>query len=436
MSYLPFTITHFSAILMLFFWGGIARDIVAQPMTAFDLMRRGMVETQLKGRGIRDRRVLRAMSAVPRHLFVPQDQREFAYRDAALPIGHGQTITSPYVVAYMTEQLDPQATDKVLEIGTGSGYQASILSQLAGQVYSIEIVEPLGQRAARVMRQLRYDNVRAKIGDGYQGWPEHAPFDKIIVTCSPEKVPPALVNQLREGGRLVVPLGERFQQSLYLFRKTNGTLEKERLEATFFVPMMGQAEQLRSEKGNPGWPEIVNGSFEQTLESGEPKGWFYVRQATVTDEPSAPDGEQVLLLRNRVAGNTCHAVQAFGIDGRKLKAIEVSAWVRPRHVNGAARQDALPRIEISFYDQNRGTIKNVLVGPWGRHPSWIEQAVTIPVPARARLGTVAIGMFGATGQVMVDQLRIHAIGKASSPPGKPFERVSGNPETGSGSVTK
>ncbi|MFO7906618.1 MAG: protein-L-isoaspartate(D-aspartate) O-methyltransferase [Pirellulaceae bacterium] len=434
MSHLPFAITRSFAILMVIVWGGIAGDIAAQRMRAFDLMRRRMVETQLKGRGIRDRRVLRAMSKVPRHLFVPRNQREFAYRDAALPIGHGQTITSPYVVAYMTEQLDPQPTDKVLEIGTGSGYQASVLSRIVDQVYSIEIVEPLGNRAARVIRQLRYDNVHTKIGDGYQGWPEHAPFDKVIVTCSPEKVPPALVDQLREGGRLIVPLGERFQQSLYLFRKNNGALEKERLEATFFVPMTGQAEQLRTQKGNPGWPEIVNGGFEQKSEGGEPKGWFYVRQAKVTPEPSAPEGEHVLLLSNRVLGKKCHAVQAFGVDGRKLKAVEISVWVRAPHMNEAARKDVLPRIEISFYDENRSTIENAVMGPWARHRSWLEQTLEIPVPAGTRLGTVAIGMFGARGQVMIDQLRIRGIGKSSDPPDQYVEPASGNPESRQGSV--
>ena len=148
-----------------------------------------MVQKEVSGRGIRDPRVCAAMQEVPRHLFVPPDQRKFAYRDGALPIGNGQTITSPYVVAFMTEKLEPQASDKVLEIGTGSGYQASVLSRVVAEVYTIEIVEPLGRRATRTIQRLGYDNVHVKIGDGYLGWPEHAPFDKIIVTCSPEDVP-------------------------------------------------------------------------------------------------------------------------------------------------------------------------------------------------------------------------------------------------------
>ena len=172
--------------------------------------------------GVKDKRVCEAMRATPRHEFVPAALQRYAYFDTSLPIGEGQTITSPFVVAYMTEHLEPQPTDKVLEIGTGSGYQAAVLSGLVSEVYTIEIVEKLGQQAAKTLRRLGYDNVKTKIGDGYQGWAEHAPFDKIIVTCSPENVPKPLVEQLREGGRLVVPLGKRYQQTLYLFKKVKG----------------------------------------------------------------------------------------------------------------------------------------------------------------------------------------------------------------------
>ncbi len=163
----------------------------------------------------------------------------------ALPIGNGQSISPPLVVANMTEQLDPQPADRVLEIGTGSGYQAAVLSPLVRDVYTIEIQEALGKRADALLQRLGYKNVHRRIGDGYQGWPEAAPFDKIIVTCSPEQVPPALVEQLREGGRLIVPVGERFQQNLYLFRKTDGKLVGQALEPTMFVPMTGNAERQR-----------------------------------------------------------------------------------------------------------------------------------------------------------------------------------------------
>ena len=260
--------------------------------------RAAMVQREVVGRGIRDSRVVAAMGEVPRHLFLPAEERKSAYQDAALPIGNGQTITSPYVVAFMTEQLEPQASDKVLEIGTGSGYQASILSRLVAEVYTIEIVEPLGRRAMKTIQQLDYDNVHVKIGDGYLGWPEHAPFDKIIVTCSPEKVPQALVDQLKEGGRLVVPLGERYQQMLYLFRKSNGQLLQEKLESTFFVPMTGQAEERRELKNDSGPPQLVNGCFEESSSTSETPGWFYVRQAQIVADPTAPEGRQCLVLNN------------------------------------------------------------------------------------------------------------------------------------------
>src|SRR3990172_12411296 len=143
----------------------------------------------------------------------------------ALPIGDQQTISPPFVVAYMTQEVDPQPTDRVLETATGSGYQAAVLSPLVRNVYTIEIVEPLGKRAARTLKKLGYKNVFVKVGDGYQGWPDAAPFDKIIVTCSPEKVPQPLVDQLRDGGLMVIPVGERYQQTLYSMRKANGELQ-------------------------------------------------------------------------------------------------------------------------------------------------------------------------------------------------------------------
>src|SRR5262249_51631785 len=156
---------------------------------------------------------------VPRHLFVPADKRSGAYQDWIIPMGHKQTVSPPYIVGYMTQTLDPAPEDRVLEIGTGSGYQAAVLSKIVKEVYTIEIIEPLGKEAEKRLRNLRYKNVKVKIGDGYQGWAEHAPFDKIIVTCSPENVPQPLVDQLRDGGRMLIPLGERYQQAFYLYEK-------------------------------------------------------------------------------------------------------------------------------------------------------------------------------------------------------------------------
>ena len=202
-----------------------------------------MVQQQLKAEGIKDERVLAAMAKVPREEFVPADQRAGAYQDGPLPIGYDQTISQPYVVAFMTEQLRPKRSDRVLEIGSGSGYQAAILGELVAEVYTIEIVEPLAKSAEATLRRLGYNNVHIKVGDGYKGWPEEAPFDAIIVTCAPEKVPQPLVDQLKDGGRMVIPVGERFAQQLFLLEKKNGQLKESVTLPVRFVPMLREAEK-------------------------------------------------------------------------------------------------------------------------------------------------------------------------------------------------
>jgi protein-L-isoaspartate(D-aspartate) O-methyltransferase len=214
------------------------------PTTAdFAVQRQRMVEQQLKQRGIKDERVLSAMGKVPREEFVPADARSDAYEDGPLPIGYDQTISQPYVVAFMTEQLRPKPTDRVLEIGSGSGYQAAILAELVSDVYTIEIVEPLAKSAEGTLRRLGYKNVHINVGDGYRGWPEMAPFDAIVVTCAPEKVPQPLVDQLKDGGRMVVPVGERFAQQLYLLEKKNGQLKESVTLPVRFVPMLREGQK-------------------------------------------------------------------------------------------------------------------------------------------------------------------------------------------------
>jgi protein-L-isoaspartate(D-aspartate) O-methyltransferase len=209
----------------------------------FATHRQRMVEQQLKPRGIKDERVLAAMAKVPREEFIPVDARADAYEDGALPIGYDQTISQPYVVAFMTEQLRPKQSDRVLEIGSGSGYQAAILGELVAEVYTIEIVEPLAKSAEATLQRLDYNNVHIKMGDGYKGWPEEAPFDAIIVTCAPEKVPQPLVDQLKDGGRMVIPVGERFAQQLYLLEKKNGQLKESVTLPVRFVPMLREVQK-------------------------------------------------------------------------------------------------------------------------------------------------------------------------------------------------
>jgi protein-L-isoaspartate(D-aspartate) O-methyltransferase len=205
--------------------------------------RQRMVQQQLMARGIKNEHVLAAMAKVPREEFVPQDSRAVSYDDGPLPIGNGQTISQPYIVAFMTEQLRPKPSDRVLEIGTGSGYQAAILAELVADVYTIEIVEPLARNAEATLQRLGYKNVHLKVGDGYKGWPENAPFDAIIVTCAPDKVPPALTDQLKEGGRMIIPVGDRFAQELYLFEKEHDQLKESATLSVRFVPMAGESQK-------------------------------------------------------------------------------------------------------------------------------------------------------------------------------------------------
>ena len=203
--------------------------------------REEMVRNQLAAGGIRNAEVLQAMAEVPRHEFVPASLRPYAYADGPLPIGHGQTISQPFIVAYMTQALELSKEDTVLEIGTGSGYQAAILGKLTKEVFTIEIVPPLAESARAVLSKLGFENVHVRLGDGYLGWPEKAPFDAIIVTCAPDHVPEPLISQLKEGGRLVIPVGATGGiQQLVLLRKRNGQISKEKMLDVRFVPMTGE----------------------------------------------------------------------------------------------------------------------------------------------------------------------------------------------------
>jgi len=207
----------------------------------YEKMRFAMVKDQIERRDVNDDNVLNAMRNVPRHEFVPEHLRKYAYADEPLPIGEDQTISQPYIVAYMTEQLELKPTDKVLEIGTGSGYQAAVLAEIADSIFTIEIVDVLAKRAEATLKKLGYANIMVKSGDGYKGWPEHAPFDKIIITAAPTRIPQPLVDQLKVGGRLILPLGD-YSQDLVLIQKNEAGVTQRKLLPVRFVPMTGEIE--------------------------------------------------------------------------------------------------------------------------------------------------------------------------------------------------
>ena len=208
--------------------------------TSEEKLRGEMVTSQIELRGVTDQKVLSAMRKVPRHVFVPEPYTSLSYEDTPLPIGEGQTISQPYIVAYMTEVLKLQPRDKVLEIGTGSGYQAAILAELCDSVFSVEIYSSLAYRAVQALADLGYRNIQILCGDGHKGWPEHAPFNAIIVTCAPTNVPQPLTDQLAEGGRIIIPVGETFTQELYLLVKKNGKIQKHAVLPVRFVPMINK----------------------------------------------------------------------------------------------------------------------------------------------------------------------------------------------------
>lgn len=404
---------------------GWASNTVAQTESQWAVARQRMVDVAVRAAGVTDARVLRSMSETRRHEFVPRKFRDRSYLDAGVPIGNKQTISSPFIVAYMTQSLDPQPTDKVLEIGTGSGYQAAILSPLVKEVYSIEIVEPLGKRAAKVLKKLDYKNVFTKIGDGYQGWAEHAPFDKIIVTCSPEDIPKPLVDQLAEGGRIVVPVGERHQQTLYLVEKVNGRMQPQPLRPTLFVPMTGKAEDERELLPDPTNPKILNGDFEAGVDKkGFVKGWYYQRNLTlkssdasesetgeVADEGSKGSSENHFVeFNNQVPGQHAHLMQRFSIDGRQVPRLRFSARVACQHTAAGLYLGDRPDVALWFYDDKLHEVgKTINLGPLGENEAWQQRARQIRVPIAARTAIVRIGLFGGTGRAQFDDIKVEKI---------------------------
>jgi protein-L-isoaspartate(D-aspartate) O-methyltransferase len=412
---------HRLLTVLIAIWFASVAVASAQSLRDWRALASAMVDTEIAAAGVTDERVLAAIRDTPRHEFVPKNQRRYAYFDMALPIGDGQTISPPFIVAYMTQEIDPQPTDRVLEIGTGSGYQAAVLSPLVKDVYTIEIVESLSRRATRDLKRLGYKNVFTRAGDGYKGWPEAAPFDKIIVTCSPEKVPQPLVDQLREGGLMIVPVGERYQQNLFLMRKVNGKLKSEALRATLFVPMTGAAEEQRAVKPDPENPEIANGSFEEVLEDEavqkasdqvpeqQPAGWHYQRQLKLVQQAAdAPDGQAYVTFHNAEPDRGSHALQGFAVDGRAVSTLGISFSVRGENIRPGARPDELPKAVVTFYDQRRRALGEESVGPFFGTFAWRQENAVLRVPLRAREAILRIGLLGAVGKLSIDDVRIEA----------------------------
>ena len=335
----------------------------------------------------------------------------------ALPIGGAQTISSPFIVAWMTETIDPQPTDRVLEIGTGSGYQAAVLSPLVDSVYTIEIVPELGKTAQATLQRLGYANVHVQIGDGFLGWPEAAPFDKIIVTCSPEDVPAPLVEQLREGGKILIPVGERFQQTLYLMTKVDGKLVGQPLQPTLFVPMTGKAEMTRRVLPDPANPSIINGGFEGArgetrsdaeVFAGTIPGWYYERQVTEV-QGDAFEGDRFVRFTNTTPDLASHLLQGLPLDGRAVTSLRISGAVRTNEVQGAGQTDALPAIAINLYDEQRRDLGVFVIGPFKGTRDWRHYSRLVRVPPQSREAIIRIGLFGAVGTADFDAIKVEAI---------------------------
>ena len=388
----------------------VCLSAAAAAQDPYAALRSAMVRRDVGDAGVADERVLDALRSVPRHEFVPAKFKAAAYFDMALAIGEGQTISPPFVVAYMTEQLDVQPGAKVLEIGTGSGYQAAVLAAMNAEVYSIEIVPSLGRRAARTLKRLGYD-VQTKIGDGFVGWEERAPFDRIIVTCSPESVPRPLIEQLADDGRMIVPVGERYQQTLYLFEKQGDELVERALLPTLFVPMTGEAEERREVLPDPSNPAVVNGDLEKLIEEGERfVGWHYQRQAEVGRDDAEVDNAYAR-FSNETPGRGSQMLQGTPIDGRSIAALQLRLRVRGEQLGIGQNRSQAPAVAVSFFDEKRRTAAFRVVGPWIGSFDWQEVSETINVPPTAREAIIHLGLLGGVGVLDVDDVSLQAVSR-------------------------
>lgn len=380
------------------------------PFFDFEQARERLIRDVLVPGGVTDKRVIEAIRQTPRHEFVPKNLQNQAYNDSALPIGAAQTISSPYIVSIMTQELSVKSDHRVLEIGTGSGFQAAVLSPLVAEVYSIEIVPELGARAKRVLDSLGYKNVFTKVDDGFKGWKEHAPFDRIIVTCSPEDIPQPLVDQLKEGGMIVVPVGERYQQTLTVMRKKDGVMEREALRPTLFVPMTGTAEEKRIVQVDPARPVLVNGEFEEELpKNGYVPGWYYQRNLNWEKSEDSPDGSHHVSFKNDVRGQPAHLLQGIALDGRIVRRVRLSGAVKVDSIETGLDNGEVPAVTIRFFDQQRGLLTVQWLGPFRGTRDWKNETKVFRVPVEARWALVSIGLFGATGSAQFDSIGLEAV---------------------------
>ena len=367
-----------------------------------------MVEYEVVAAGVKDARVCDAMRTVPRHEFIPAAMRRYAYFDMAVPIGEGQTISSPFIVAYMTEQLQPQPTDKVLEIGTGSGYQAAVLSGLVAKVYSIEIVELAGKtcgaNAPPAGLQEHRDEDRRRLSRLAGTCPLRQDHRHLLAGERPQAAGGAT-----QGGRPIggSPRASATSKLSTCSRKSTTSSRPSPCSRRFSCRWWAAPRMSGSCSPTPSEPAIINGDF-KNLSGDQPVGWYYLRQGRVEPSGRTPGGN-CLSLRNDSPGRAALALQAVGIDGRLTREIEISLWVRGQNVQPGSLPEQPPALSIAFFNANRQQVGRQEIGPWSGSFDWMEKRLRIKVPPSARLASVEVGLGGGTGRLSVTEVTMKVI---------------------------
>lgn len=370
--------------------------------------RRRMVSEEIEAQGIENERLLEAMREVPREQFLPLPKRKLAYLNVVVTFGDGQVILPPLVTAHLIEQLNPQKNDKVLVIGAGSGYSTALLSRMCREVDAVEIDPAIAKTAEEVFARLKFTNIKMRVGDGFEGWKEHAPYQRIIVECSPENVPQPLVDQLAEGGVLLVPVGDEFDQTMHLCQKENGKLTTLSLWPTLLLPMKGKAEELRSQSATPRDPALLNGGFEELVPSTKdvPASWAYVRQGRAIADSSCPEGSNSLSFINVTPGVAATALQAFPVDGKKISELAIACKIWGKEVRPGQNRQQLPRVEVRFFDEKRRLVGGDWMGGWNMTFDWVKKDHVFAVPRQAKFAVIRIGLGGAVGEIRFDDFKL------------------------------